>query len=204
MNIFRRTPAVEYFDLFEAAAANASRAAQLLARMIERFPDDGDAAREILLCEQEGDRITQRIIRLLGESARPPLPPGATHRLAGAVDDVVDHIEQAADCFMLYRVEAPMDPSPALAAVLVAATEQLQAAIATLRSGSSMADAIFAVHQLESDGDRLTREAIAALFAGGVDPMVVIRWKDIFGEMEHAIDACEDVAHVLEGGPAEV
>ena len=63
-----------------------------------------------------------------------------------------------------------------------------------------MTDAIVEVHRLENEGDRLSREAIASLFAGGVDPMVVIRWKDIFEQMEKAIDACEDVAHTLEGG----
>ena len=63
-----------------------------------------------------------------------------------------------------------------------------------------MKDAIIEVHRLENEGDKLSREAIASLFAGGVDPMVVIRWKDIFEQMEHAIDACEDVAHTLEGG----
>ena len=63
-----------------------------------------------------------------------------------------------------------------------------------------MKDAIIEVHRLENEGDRLSREAIASLFAGGVDPMVVIRWKDIFEQMEAAIDSCEDVAHTLEGG----
>lgn len=93
-----------------------------------------------------------------------------------------------------------MDPAMALAQVLVDSTKQLSIAIGTLRTGESMSDAIVEVHRLENEGDRLSREAIAALFAGGVDPMVVIRWKDIFELMEQAIDSCEDVAHTLEGG----
>jgi predicted phosphate transport protein (TIGR00153 family) len=195
-----RRPADEFYDLFEAAITNAERAAQLLLQMLEEFPDDKDLVRQILLTEQEGDRITQALIRQLGDGARPPLSRGAIHKLAGAIDDVVDYIEEVADSFGLYKVEAPMDPSVALAQVLVESTHQLSIAVGTLRTGDSMKDAIIEVHRLENEGDRLSRDAIASLFAGGVDPMVVIRWKDIFEHMEKAIDACEDVAHTLEGG----
>lgn len=197
--IFRR-PADEYFDLFERAAANAERAAQTFATMLEDYPENGELVREVLLCEQEGDRITQAIIRQLGEGAQPPLSRGATHRLATTIDDVVDYTEQVADCFGLYKIEAPMDPATQLAQVLVDATKEVSSAVATLRSGAPMSEAIIEIHRLENEGDRLSREAIASLFAGGVDPMVVIRWKDIFELMEQAIDACEDVAHTLEGG----
>lgn len=200
MSALSRRPADEFYDLFEAAIANAERAAKLLLQMLEEFPDDADLVRQILLCEQEGDRITHALIRQLGDGSRPPLSRPAIHKLATSIDDVVDYIEEIADSFGLYKIEAPMDPSVALAQVLVDSTHELATAVATLRTGDSMKDAIIEVHRLENEGDRLSREAIAALFAGGVDPMVVIRWKDIFEHMEKAIDACEDVAHTLEGG----
>lgn len=200
MSALSRRPADEFYDLFEAAIANAERAAQLLLQMLEEFPDEHDLIRQILLTEQEGDQITQALIRQLGDGSRPPLSRGAIHKLAGAIDDVVDYIEEVADSFGLYKIEAPMDPCVALAQVLVDSTHHLSTAIGTLRSGESMTEAIIEVHRLENEGDRLSREAIASLFAGGVDPMVVIRWKDIFEHMEKAIDACEDVAHTLEGG----
>ncbi|MGB1583823.1 MAG: DUF47 domain-containing protein [Solirubrobacterales bacterium] len=200
MNALVRRPADEFYDLFERAAVNAERSAQLFAEMLEHYPENGELVREILLCEQEGDRITQAIIRQLGDGSRPPLSRPAIHKLATTIDYVVDYIEQVADAFGLYKIEAPMDPATALAQVLVDATRQLTIAVATLRTGDSMAEAIVEVHRLENEGDRLSREAIASLFAGGVDPMVVIRWKDIFELMEDAIDACEDVAHTLEGG----
>jgi predicted phosphate transport protein (TIGR00153 family) len=180
--------------------SNAERTAQLLAEMLADYPENERLAREILLCEQEGDRITHAIIRQLGDGARPPLSRPAIHKLATTIDDIVDLIEQVADCFLLYKIEATMDPSQALAQVLVDSTRQLSIAVGSLREGGSMSEAIVEVHRLENEGDRLSREAIASLFAGGVDPMVVIRWKDIFEQMEEAIDACEDVAHTLEGG----
>ncbi|MGH2906293.1 MAG: DUF47 domain-containing protein [Solirubrobacterales bacterium] len=200
MNPLTRRPAEGFFELFERSAANAERAAGLLVQMIESWPETPETAREILLCEQEGDRITQALIQRLADGGRPPLSRGAIHRLATNLDDVVDFTEQIADSFVLYKIEAPMDLSLSLAKVLLECTKQLVVAVGTLRSGESMSDAIVEIHRLENEGDRLSREAIASLFEGGVDPMVVIRWKDIFEQLEEAIDACEDVAHTLEGG----
>lgn len=200
MHALARRPADEFYDLFEAASANAERSAQLLAQMVDEYPENAELVRDILICEQEGDRITQALIRQLGDGSRPPLSRPAIHKLATTIDDVVDHIEQIADCFGLYKIEAAMDPCQELAQVLVDSTKHLSTAVATLRTGESMKDAIIEVHRLENEGDRLSRDAIANLFAGGVDPMVVIRWKDIFEQLEEAIDSCEDVAHTLEGG----
>lgn len=200
MNPLSRRPAPQFYDLFEGAIANAVHAAELLVKMLEDFPDESELVREVLLAEQEGDRITQAIIRQLAERAKPPLPRPTTHRLATEIDDIVDYVEQVADSFGLYKIEAPMDLALDLAKTLEAAVRELATAVGALRGGDSMRDAIIAVHRLENDGDRLSREAIASLFAGGVDPMVVIRWKDIFEQLEHAIDACEHVAHTLEGG----
>ena len=172
MSRFSKKPDEEFFDLFESALANVENAAGLLLKMLEEFPEANDAAREILICEQEGDRITQALIRLLRAGGRPPLTSSSTHRLAGAIDDVVDLIEQVSDSIILYKIEAPMDPSPALAKVLVDSTRQLGIAVGTMRSGNPMREAIIEVHRLENEGDRLSREAIAALFAGGVDPKI--------------------------------
>lgn len=194
----------EFFDLFERAAANAEHAAGLLAEMIESYPERAELAREILRCENEGDSITQTLIRKLADGARPPMPKSSVHRLATTLDDVVDHTEQIADSFNLYKIEAPMDHALQLAEVLVQSCRQLRAAVGTLRGGDSMTEAIIEVHRLENEGDRISRDAIASLFEGGVDPMVVIRWKDIFEQLEQAIDSCEDVAHTLEGGRLDI
>lgn len=203
MSPIARRGSDEYFDLFERAAANAERAGGLLVAMIDDYPENAGLAREILICEQEGDGITHTLLRSLADGARPPMARGAVHRLATALDDVVDHTEQIADSFNLYKIEAPMDQALSLAQVLHEACRQIVTAVGTLRGGEPMSDAIIEIHRLENDGDRISRDAIASLFEGGVDPMVVIRWKDIFEQMEQAIDACEDVAHALEGGSLE-
>jgi uncharacterized protein Yka (UPF0111/DUF47 family) len=188
----------EYFDLLEAAAANACNAAELLSEMVVDYPEQADLAREVLLCEQEGDRITHTIIQRLAGHTRPPFDGAAMHRLATAIDDVVDITEQVADMFGLYAIEAPMDQAARLSIVLRESCDVMRRTVAALRDGAPMNELIVEAHRLENEGDRVSREAVASLFEGGVDPMVVIRWKDIFEQFEQAIDACERVAHELE------
>ena len=92
-----------------------------------------------------------------------------------------------------------MEQSLEFAEVLVGAGEQIARALRCLRTGTELAPHLVEIHRLENEGDRLQRDAVASLFVGGIDPMVVIRWKDIFESLEAAVDACETVAHVLEG-----
>ena len=92
-----------------------------------------------------------------------------------------------------------MEQATLIADVLVGAGEQVAQALRCLRSGAELAPHLVEIHRLENEGDRLSRDAVASLFANGIDPMVVIRWKDIFETLEQSVDACEKVAHVLEG-----
>ena len=152
------------------------------------------------MCEQEGDRITHDIIhRLAGAGVKAPFGRRDGYSLATALDDIVDHSEHAAAQLGLYGVEAPMEQAVEFADVLVGAGEQIAQALRSLRTGTDLAPHLVEIHRLENEGDRLQRDAVASLFAGGIDPMVVIRWKDIFESLETAVDACERVAHVLEG-----
>jgi uncharacterized protein Yka (UPF0111/DUF47 family) len=200
MALFRTTD-TGVFELFEESGRNVQRSTLLLRDLVVDYPERADLARDLLLCEQEGDRITHDIIHRMngGRSGRPPVDPADGHLLATTLDDIVDFAEQAADELSLYGVEAPMEQSGLIADVLVGAGEQVAHALRCLRSGSELAPHLVEIHRLENEGDRLGREAVASLFATGIDPMVVIRWKDIFETLEQAIDACEKVAHVLEG-----
>jgi uncharacterized protein Yka (UPF0111/DUF47 family) len=174
----------------------------LLRDLLASWPEREELTRELLLCEQEGDRITHDIIhRLNGGSsgAKRPFAPDDGHALATALDDVVDFAEQTADHMAIYGVEAPMEQATAMGDVLVGAGEQIANALRTLRTGAAIAPHLVEIHRLENEGDRISRDAIASLFANGIDPMVVIRWKDVFESLEASVDACEKVAHVLEG-----
>jgi predicted phosphate transport protein (TIGR00153 family) len=188
-----------FFDLFIQAGQNALRSARLLKEMLEHWPDDRGLAREILLTEQEGDRITHDIIRRVNSTFVTPIDGEDIYGLATQLDDIVDYIEETADFMGLYKIEAPMEQALAMADVLVESCEQLALALEGLRGFKGLEKHWIEVHRLENDGDRLYRDAVASLFANGIDPMVVIRWRDIFLRLERAVDATETVAHTLEG-----
>jgi uncharacterized protein len=189
----------QFFDLFEEAAGNIQRAADLLDQMLRGYPDSAPLAREILICEQEGDRITHDIIRRLNELFVTPIDREDILALASALDDVVDYTEEVADYLGLYKIEAPFEQSQRMAHVLLQAARQIAEAMPRLRDFGDLSHYTVEINRLENDGDRIVREAMAALFDDGIDPMVVIRWKDIYERLESAIDACEHVANILEG-----
>ena len=189
----------EFFDLFEEASTNIVRAADLLDQMLRAFPDRGDLARDILICEQEGDRITHDIIHRLNQTFVTPIDREDILGLAAALDDVVDYTEEVADYLGLYKIEAPMEQAQRLAHVLLQASRQIAEAIPRLRGFKDISHFTVEINRLENDGDRIVREAVASLFDNGIDPMVVIRWKDIFERLEAAIDSTETVANILEG-----
>jgi len=190
----------QYFHLFEEAAGNIVRAADLLDRLLRSFPDRREElTRDILICEQEGDRITHDIIRRLNETFVTPIDREDIYALASALDDIVDYTEEAADYLGLYKIEAPMEQAQQLAHVLLQSSRSIAEAMPRLRSFEDISHYTVEINRLENDGDRITREAMASLFDNGIDPMVVIRWKDIFDRLENAIDATEHVANILEG-----
>jgi uncharacterized protein len=189
----------EFFDLFEEAGANIVRSAELLERMLAEWPDNAELARDVVVCEQEGDRITHDIIQRLNSTFVTPIDREDIYALASALDDVVDYTEEVADYLGLYKIEAPMEQAQDLARVLHAAARQIAEAMPRLRGFRDITHYTVELNRLENDGDRIVREAIASLFDTGIDPMVVIRWKDIFERLEEAIDATEHVANILQG-----
>lgn len=189
----------EFFDLFEQAGGNILRAAELLDTMLRNYPDQASLARDILICEQEGDRITHDIIHRLNQTFVTPIDREDIYALASGLDDIVDYTEEVADYLGLYKIEAPMEQALQLANVLLQAARQIAEAMPRLRGFKDIGHYTVEINRLENDGDRITREAIASLFDNGIDPMVVIRWKDLFERLEEAIDSTEQVANILEG-----
>jgi predicted phosphate transport protein (TIGR00153 family) len=187
-----------FFDLLAEAGTNIANAAKMLEGMFEVWPEDKGLARDILKAEQEGDRITQEIVRRLNSSSIKAMDGSDVYALATQLDDIVDDAEEAADFMVLYGIEAPMEQAHELAGILSASSEQIRLALANLQGFEDVEKHLIEVHRLENEGDRVWREALAALFSTGIDPMVVIRWKDVFGVLERAIDSTETAAHTIE------
>jgi len=197
----RPRPDPELLGLFDESGRNVQRAALILRDLLADYPERAALARDMLVIEQEGDRIVHDILHRLAErgSRKTHLDPNDVHALAGALDDIVDFVEEAADQLGRYGVEAPMSQAEEIAELLVAAAGEVTAALHELRNGMDLGPHIVEIHRLENDADQLVRAAVAQLFAHGIDPMIVIRWKDIFETIEESVDACERVANVLEG-----
>jgi uncharacterized protein Yka (UPF0111/DUF47 family) len=203
MVFLRRSADATLVSLVENAAANILRSGLLLRELLAELPERSGLAEDLKSYEQEGDRITHDIIHRLngaGHGLRRPFDSGEGYALATSLDDVLDHTEQTAALLYLYGVEAPMEQAVEMADVLVGADEQIVRALERLCAGAEPGPHLVEIHRLENEGDRLLRDGVASLFEGGAaDPMVVIRWKDIFESLEAAVDACETVAHVIEG-----
>jgi len=196
----RAAPDPVLLELFERAGANAQNGVALLRDTLAAVPDAREQVHQVYLCEQEGDKLTHAILRRLAEHGRRThLDAADVHALAVALDDVVDFAEEAADQLGRYGVEAPMEQAEQIADVLVAAAAEVTAALHELRNGMDLGRHLVEIHRLENEADQIGRAAVAQLFAHGIDPMMVIRWKDIFQTLEESVDACERVANVLEG-----
>jgi predicted phosphate transport protein (TIGR00153 family) len=188
-----------FFDLFIEAGNNTVKASRLLDQMMATWPDSGDLSKQVVDAEHEGDRITHAIVQRLNSTFVTPIDREDIYGLATQMDDIVDYTEEAADFLGLYKIEAPMSQAQELTKVLVAACEQLAGGLEHLRDFKDLDKYWIEIHRLENDGDRISRDAVASLFSNGIDPMVVIRWKDMFAVLENAIDATETAAQILEG-----
>jgi len=199
MPLFRRRVDEGLLELFEESGRNVQRSSLLLRDMLADFPERAPLARDLLLCEQEGDRITHDIIRRLNQASVTPIDREDIYELASGLDDIVDYTEEVADYMGLYKIEAPMAQGQQLAHIVLQASRQISEAMPRMRGFKDISHYTVEINRLENDGDRVSREAMASLFDNGIDPMVVIRWKDIFERLEAAIDATEKVANILEG-----
>ncbi len=188
-----------FFDLFIEAGQNTLEASRLLDQMMVVWPDAGELSKQILDAEHKGDQITHSIIQRLNSTFVTPIDREDIYGLATQMDDIVDYTEEAADFLGLYKIEAPMSQAQELTKVLVGACEQLAESLEHLPNFKDLDKYWIEIHRLENEGDRISRDAVASLFSNGIDPMVVIRWKDMFAVLENAIDATETAAQIIEG-----
>jgi predicted phosphate transport protein (TIGR00153 family) len=188
----------EFFDLFTRASGNARDIARVLVELLEDWPESRDRLRDVRELETEGDRLTHEVINLLNRTFVTPFDRDDMYRLVSAIDDVCDHIDEAADNIDAYEVHEVPDKARQQAEVIHRAASRLHDAVELLEGFKDSQRQLVAVRELEDEGDRLEREALAELFRSGVDPLTIIRWKDIHEQLEEAIDACENAADVLE------
>jgi predicted phosphate transport protein (TIGR00153 family) len=188
----------EFYDLFTRAGANALECARLAEIRFKEYPNSSVTQADVKAIETEGDSITRDLIQLLNTQYVTPFDREDIYELATKLDDVVDYIDEVSDLLGLYGVEATTKHAVDQCRILVAACEQLSLALSRLKGLRGVQDALMALKELEDEADRVVHDAIAALFRDDrIDPLIVIRWKDIYDGLERAIDACEQAANVI-------
>jgi predicted phosphate transport protein (TIGR00153 family) len=187
----------EFFDLFTRAGENLLETARLAERRFAEFPEDTVRQLEVKELEHRGDELTREILELLNTQYITPFDREDIYELAKAIDDVVDYIEEASDLLGLYKVESRLGAALEQCKVLVDIAEHLASALAELKQLRRVEPQVVEIKRLEDEGDRIVREAIAALFEDSTDALMVIRWKDILEALEEAIDSCETAADLV-------
>src|ERR671932_1616873 len=189
----------EFFRLFAQASSNAVEIAGLLVRLLNDFPrSNGDLLREIKELEHEGDRLTRQLVELLNRTFVTPFDRDDIYQLASAIDDVCDHVDEAAGNIAGYGVTEIRPSAREQGQVILRSAQKLNEAVARLEGFKDAGRQLHEPRYLEDEGDRLNRDAIAELFSSSDDAMDVIRWKDIHEQLEEAVDGCENAADVLE------
>lgn len=187
----------DYFRMFSELGANLDAAAQQLVKFMSNG-DQMSIAAVIVEHEHVGDKIVHDIIKRLTQSFITPIDREDIYQMVGSIDDVLDDIEAAADAMVLYRIGEPTPQAKAQATVISKATALLRICLDNLAKPKGLDEHIIAINSLENEGDRLIRDATAQLFDGHLDPIDVIKWKDVYELLEAAIDECEHVANVIE------
>ena len=189
----------EFFLLYSRASANAVEISKLLVRLLDEFADGADSLmHEIEELEHEGDRLTHEIVDLLNRTFVTPFDRDDMYRLAGALDDICDHIDEAAGDITSFGTRTIRPKAREQADVILRSAAKLHESIERLDGFKVEQRALIELRELEDEGDKLARDAVAELFAAEADPIALIRWKEIYERLEEAVDACENAADVLE------
>jgi uncharacterized protein len=192
---------VKFFEMFSASAGILQEGAKILFDMAANSASIKDAAVRLERLEHDADVLTHDILIRLDKSFITPIDREDIHQLAVALDDCMDYMEAVTESMILYDLNEVTPPMHALVEVLVKQVEELHKVIpmiAALKYEKVIPHCI-EINRLENLGDKIAREAVAVLFRGTKDPLEVMKWRDIYDNLETATDKCEDVAGIIEG-----
>ena len=191
-----------FFDFFEQHAALTIEGAKEFLSLVTTGANIPAKCRRISDIEHETDTITHRCVEALHKTFLTPIDRDSIHRLITRMDDIMDFVEAASERIALYELTVMTPDVRDLADVLVRATQQVEAAtkgLRNLKDPQSILKQCIDINRLENESDQILRRAVARLFKEEKDPIMVIKWKEIYENLENAADRCEDVANIIEG-----
>ncbi len=192
---------IDFFEIFEKAASNLTKASSLLVSLMENFDNLEEKAKEIYEVEQDGDMLTHDIMKKLNKTFITPIDREDIHALAASMDDILDLIWGGVDRLVVFKIKEPTKEALEIAKDLHRTPEVLEKTIKELRGKnySHVQEHCIEINRLENKIDRIFRDALGKMFEDTKDPLLIIKWKEIYEHFEDASDRCEDVANVLEG-----
>lgn len=189
----------QFFVLFRDNAATLIESLRTLQAMLNNTTGDfSQQTRKLRDLEHQGDDTTHKVNRELNRTFITPFDREDILDLAGALDDVIDLAEETADTIVLDGIKEITPEARQMGDILVKIGDQIVTAVDKLESEKDMSEHWVTVHDLENQADKVTREAIGALFRNGHDPIYVIKWKDVYALLEKTVDRTEDIANILE------
>jgi len=188
----------KFFDLFAELSGNLTAGGKLLRSILEDPRDLALRVEQMQAIEHKGDRATYAIITKLNQTFITPFDREDIHRLASALDDVLDFMNAAASRLVMYNITAPPPVAAELAGLIVLQCEELARGVSLLEKNGHVMEHCAEVNRLEDVADHVSRRAIADLFEREKDPIQLIKLKELYETLEYATDKAEDAANVLE------
>lgn len=191
-----------FFDFFERHAALAVEGARELGRLSKDGASVPDVAKRIKDLEHEADEVTHICMEALHKTFITPIDRNDIHRIASKLDDVIDLIDGAARQLLLFEITALPESAREAIVLLLQSTEAVERAVKGLRNmknATAILGECVRINELENQADRIKAASVARLFKEESDPILVLKWHEIYDTLEKVTDACEDVANVIEG-----
>ena len=191
-----------FFDFFEQHAALTIEGTKEFLSMVTTGANIPAKCRRISDIEHETDTITHRCVEALHKTFITPIDRDQIHRLITRMDDIMDYVEAAAERIELYELTTMTADCRDLADALHRAAQQVEGAVRglrTLKEPQATLKLCIDINRLENETDAILRRSVARLFKDEKDPILVIKWKEIYENLESASDRCEDVANIIEG-----
>ena len=188
----------KYFERFTEMAQRIHESAQILDQFFNKAAPVSTVADQIKRLEHECDEISHDILRGIDRTFITPIDREDIHRLAVRLDDVIDLIDGTVRRLSVFNISEPTPAGRKLSAIIVQATGEMVEAVGALRKQKGVIDHCIRIKKFENEGDIAYQEAVGSLFRETISPIEVIKWKDVYENMEECIDHCETVAHVLE------
>lgn len=192
----------EFFDDFDAQCAATVEGAKMLHALLSDYRDVAARVQALKEVEHKGDEVTHRAFNRLHQQFITPFDRAQIHSLLGRIDDVLDMTNAAAARLHYYEIQASLPDATELARLLVLSTEKVREVVAALRlikQPQQILAGCKEIKKLETQADEALRSGMGRLFKSGVDPLTVIKWKEIYDLIETATDKCLSVANIIEG-----